>query len=54
MRFDSQGVNTSALDRASAVIDLDDKGVATALRLSPHYFNTEAEIRAAVSAIAAL
>ncbi|NIP78957.1 MAG: aminotransferase class V-fold PLP-dependent enzyme [Gemmatimonadetes bacterium] len=49
-----QGINTSALDRVSAVIDLDEKGVESALRLSPHYFNTEAEIRSAVAAIAAL
>lgn len=40
-----QGINTSALDRVSAVIDLDEKRVESALRLSPHYFNTEAEIR---------
>lgn len=50
----AQGVNTSAVDRVSAVIDMDEKGVGTALRLSPHYFNTEAEIRAVVSAIRAL
>ncbi len=49
-----QGINTSALDRVSAVIDLDEKRVESALRLSPHYFNTEAEIRSAVAAIAAL
>jgi selenocysteine lyase/cysteine desulfurase len=49
-----QGISTSALDRVSAVIDLDEKGVDTALRLSPHYYNTEAEIRAAVAAIRAL
>lgn len=49
-----QGINTSAIDRASAVLDLDDKGVTTALRLSPHYYNTEAEISAAISAIGAL
>lgn len=49
-----QGVATSALHRVSAVIDLDEKGVATALRLSPHYFNTRAEIRAAVGALQSL
>jgi selenocysteine lyase/cysteine desulfurase len=46
-----QGINTSALDRVSAVIDLDEKGVSSALRLSPHYYNTESEVRAAVAAI---
>jgi selenocysteine lyase/cysteine desulfurase len=49
-----QGINTGALDRVSAVLDLDGKGVADALRLSPHYFNAEAEIRAAVAAVSAL
>ena len=54
VRLRDQGVSTSAVDRSSAVLDLDEKGVTTALRLSPHYFNTSAEIRAAVHAIAAL
>jgi selenocysteine lyase/cysteine desulfurase len=49
-----EGINTSAVDRTAAVLDLDEKGVRTALRLSPHYYNTEAEVRAAVAAIEAL
>lgn len=49
-----QGVNASALHRVSAVIDLADKDVDTALRFSPHYYNTEAEIRAAATTLAAL
>jgi selenocysteine lyase/cysteine desulfurase len=49
-----QGINTSAIERTSAVLDLADKGVTTALRLSPHYFNTEAELRAAVGAVEGL
>ncbi len=49
-----QGVNTSAVDRVGAVIDLEEKGVESALRLSPHYYNTEAEIRAAAVSIGAL
>jgi selenocysteine lyase/cysteine desulfurase len=47
-----QGINTSSLERTSAVLDLDSKGVTSALRLSPHYFNTEGELAAAVSALA--
>lgn len=47
-------INTSAQDRTDAVIDYDGKGVSGALRLSPHYYNTEAEIDEAVSAIRAL
>lgn len=49
-----QGINTSAIHRSSAVLDLDDKGVTSALRLSPHYYNTEDEVAATVSAIAAI
>jgi selenocysteine lyase/cysteine desulfurase len=36
------------------MLDLPDRGVASALRLSPHYYNTEAEIDSAVAAIAEL
>jgi selenocysteine lyase/cysteine desulfurase len=46
-----RGINTSAQIRAYAVIDYDQKGVAASLRLSPHYYNTEAEIDQTVSAI---
>jgi selenocysteine lyase/cysteine desulfurase len=49
-----QGINTSAVERTSAVLDLADKGASSALRLSPHYFNTEAELRATVGALAGL
>jgi selenocysteine lyase/cysteine desulfurase len=44
-------INTSAQIRAYAVIDYDQKGVPTSLRISPHYYNTEEEIDQAVSAI---
>jgi selenocysteine lyase/cysteine desulfurase len=46
-----QGIATSAVDRTSAVLDLDEKGATSALRLSPHYYNTEAEIRTVVGAL---
>lgn len=46
------GINTSALDQASGLLDFDDKGVTGALRLSPHYYNTEGEIDRAVEAVA--
>jgi selenocysteine lyase/cysteine desulfurase len=49
-----QGINTSAVERTSAVLDLADKGALSALRLSPHYFNTEAELRATVGALEGL
>jgi selenocysteine lyase/cysteine desulfurase len=47
----AQGVNVSAQGREYAVIDYDRKKVTGALRLSPHYYNTEIEIDGAVSAI---
>jgi selenocysteine lyase/cysteine desulfurase len=40
----THGINTSASLRAYAVIDMDEKRAATALRLSPHYYNTEEEL----------
>ena len=47
----TRGVNTSDLTRVSAVLDFEEKGVETALRLSPHYFNTESEVDTAVAAL---
>nr|PZN89990.1 MAG: aminotransferase [bacterium] len=49
-----QGINTSATAREYAVLDMDAKGARTAIRISPHYYNTEAEVDTAVAAIAAL
>ena len=40
----TRGINSSASLRAYAVIDMDEKRAASALRLSPHYYNTEEEI----------
>lgn len=37
-------INTSSLTRVSAVLDFEEKGVEGALRVSPHYYNTEAEV----------
>ena len=47
----SRGINTSSPHREDAVIDMDEKGTASALRISPHYYNTHAEIDTAVDAI---
>lgn len=49
-----QGINTSAVTRESAVLDFDDKGVAGALRISPHYYNEEEEIDRAVRCLTEL
>jgi selenocysteine lyase/cysteine desulfurase len=50
----AKGINTSSPGREDAVIDLDEKGVASALRISPHYYNTVEEIDTAVAAVADL
>lgn len=49
-----RGINTSSTDRKSGVLDMDEKRASTALRLSPHYYNTEDELDAAVAAVAEL
>jgi selenocysteine lyase/cysteine desulfurase len=46
-----RGINTSASLRAYAVIDMDEKRAASALRLSPHYYNTEEETDQVVEAL---
>jgi selenocysteine lyase/cysteine desulfurase len=50
----ARGINTSAPEREDAVIDMDEKGTDSALRISPHYYNTAEEIDAAVGALAEL
>jgi selenocysteine lyase/cysteine desulfurase len=47
----ARGVNTSVSRRESGVIDMDRKGAVSALRVSPHYYNTRAEIDAAVAVL---
>ncbi len=46
-----RGVNVSVTTRTAAVIDMDDKRATAALRLSPHYYNTEEEVVRAVDEI---
>ena len=46
-----RGVNSSISRREYAVIDFAEKGVEWALRLSPHYYNTEDEISRAINTI---
>lgn len=45
-------INTVATLREFGQYDFIDKGVESAIRLSPHYYNTDAEVDAAVDAIA--
>jgi selenocysteine lyase/cysteine desulfurase len=46
-----RGVNTSSQTRLDAVLDYDAKGVEGALRISPHYYNTEDEVDLLVEAL---
>ena len=47
-------INTSATLREFAVIDMDEKRATTALRISPHYYNTTAELSALLDALRSL
>lgn len=44
-------INTSAATRDDALIDMDAKRAVSALRISPHYFNTESELEALTAAL---
>ncbi len=46
-----RGINTSSQTRIDAVLDYDEKGVDGALRMSPHYFNDEADLDALEGAL---
>jgi selenocysteine lyase/cysteine desulfurase len=47
----ARGINTSSPHREDAVIDMDEKKTSSALRISPHYYNTKEEIDTAVEAL---
>jgi selenocysteine lyase/cysteine desulfurase len=49
-----RGINTSASLRGYAVIDMAEKNVSSALRISPHYYNTEAELDTLIEALKSL
>jgi len=50
-RLRRQNINTSASLREYAVIDMDEKKAASALRVSPHYYNTAGEVDTLVAAL---
>src|SRR5437867_8067035 len=54
LRLRERGVNTSSSDRDDGVLDMDEKRATTVLRFSPHYYNTEDELSAAVEVLAGL
>ncbi len=47
----ARNINTSISSRSSALIDYDAKGVTWALRISPHYYNTEKEVEILMRAL---
>ena len=49
-----RGINTSSPEREDAVIDMDEKQASSALRISPHYYNTKEEIDIAMEALSDL
>jgi selenocysteine lyase/cysteine desulfurase len=51
MKLRERGVNTSSSDREDGIIDMDRKGASSALRVSPHYYNTRAEVDSGVAAL---
>jgi selenocysteine lyase/cysteine desulfurase len=53
-RLRDGGINTTSTLRWFGIYDMDEKGVSSAIRISPHYFNTVAEIDRAVEALAEL
>jgi selenocysteine lyase/cysteine desulfurase len=46
-----RGINTSATLREYAVIDMAEKKATSALRISPHYYNTEAELETLIEGL---
>jgi selenocysteine lyase/cysteine desulfurase len=47
----ARGINTSSPEREDAVIDMDEKQASSALRISPHYYNTKEEVDLAIDAL---
>ena len=50
-RLREEAINVSATLREYAVLDMDDKHARSAVRFSPHYYNTSTEINIAVGAL---
>ncbi|HEU4954792.1 MAG TPA: aminotransferase class V-fold PLP-dependent enzyme, partial [Gemmatimonadales bacterium] len=48
----ARGINTSSPLREDAVIDMDEKRVTSAIRISPHYYNDAGEIDRALAGLA--
>jgi selenocysteine lyase/cysteine desulfurase len=50
-RLREEAINVSATLREFAVLDMDEKRAESAVRISPHYYNTNIELNIAVSAL---
>ncbi len=53
-RLRARRINGNVSLREYAVIDFEEKGVAGAVRLSPHYYNTSEEVETVATALAEL
>ncbi|HYE58300.1 MAG TPA: hypothetical protein VD948_07325, partial [Rhodothermales bacterium] len=53
-RLADEGINTSVSTREDSVIDFGAKGIAAAVRISPHYYNTTDDVGHLVDVLAAL
>ena len=51
LRLRARGINTSSADREHGLLDMDAKHAATVLRISPHYYNTRAELDTLLAAL---
>jgi selenocysteine lyase/cysteine desulfurase len=49
-----RGINTTSSLRWYGLIDFTEKGTTSAIRISPHYYNTEEEIAAVIDSLRAL
>ncbi len=49
--FSDKGINIYTINKTSAWIDFQEKGVEWVVRVSPHYYNTESEIEAFIEAV---
>ena len=52
--LEQRGINSAVSSRTTARYDFDEKGVEAAVRLSPHYYNTEEEVDEVVAAVSEL
>lgn len=50
-RIRERRIHASASQRESGLLDMEEKGVASTLRVSPHYYNTEGEVDRLVAAL---